>query len=69
MLDVVERADVIVEMNNPGIWVFGSTDDDDRNMGMRVVVEYENRSGDPAAPPRRPISANSSARLEPKPRI
>src|SRR5258708_13923098 len=46
-LDVAERADVIVEMNNPGIWVFGSTDNDDRNMGMGVVVEYENRSGDP----------------------
>ena len=47
-LDVAERADVLVEMNNPGIWVFGATDDDDRNMGMGVVVEYENRSGEPA---------------------
>ncbi|CCE11596.1 Multicopper oxidase, type 3 precursor [Bradyrhizobium sp. STM 3843] len=47
-LDVAERADVIVEMNNPGIWVFGSTDDEDRNMGMGVVVEYANRSGEPA---------------------
>jgi FtsP/CotA-like multicopper oxidase with cupredoxin domain len=46
-LDVAERADVIVEMNNPGVWVFGSTDDDDRNLGMGVVVEYENRSGEP----------------------
>ncbi len=46
-LDVAERADVIVEMNNPGVWVFGSTDDDDRNMGMGLVVEYENRRGEP----------------------
>ncbi len=46
-LDVAERADVIVEMNNPGIWVFGSTDDEDRNMGMGVVIEYENRQGEP----------------------
>jgi len=46
-LDVAERADVIVEMNNPGVWVFGSTDDEDRNMGMGVVVEYANRSGGP----------------------
>jgi FtsP/CotA-like multicopper oxidase with cupredoxin domain len=46
-LDVAERADVIVEMNNPGMWVFGSTDDEDRNMGMGVVVEYANRSGEP----------------------
>jgi FtsP/CotA-like multicopper oxidase with cupredoxin domain len=46
-LDVAERADVVVEMNNPGVWVFGSTDDDDRNMGMGVIVEYENGSGEP----------------------
>jgi len=46
-LDVAERADVIVEMNNPGVWVFGSTDDEDRNMGMGVVIEYENRRGEP----------------------
>ena len=46
-LDVAERADVIVEMNNPGVWVFGSTDDDDREMGMGVVVEYENQRGEP----------------------
>jgi len=46
-LDAAERADVIVEMNNPGIWVFGSTDDMDRDMGMGVVIEYENRRGEP----------------------
>ena len=45
-LDVAERADVIVEMNNPGVWVFGSTDDEDRHMGMGIVVEYANRSGE-----------------------
>lgn len=54
-LDVAERADVIVEMNNPGVWIFGSTDDDDRNMGMGVVVEYENRNGDPRWSP--PVKA------------
>jgi FtsP/CotA-like multicopper oxidase with cupredoxin domain len=46
-LDVAERADVIVEMNNPGVWVFGSTDDEDRDMGMGVVVEYADQRGDP----------------------
>jgi FtsP/CotA-like multicopper oxidase with cupredoxin domain len=53
-LDVAERADVIVEMNNPGVWVFGSADDADRNLGMGVVVEYANRSGDPrwVSPPK-----------------
>jgi len=46
-LDVAERADVIVEMNNPGVWVFGSTDDMDRGMGMGTVIEYENYRGEP----------------------
>jgi FtsP/CotA-like multicopper oxidase with cupredoxin domain len=46
-LDVAERADVIVEMNNPGVWVFGATDDGDRNMGMGVVVEYAGQRGTP----------------------
>jgi len=46
-LDVAERADVIVQMNNPGVWVFGSTDDGDRQMGMGVIVEYANRRGAP----------------------
>jgi FtsP/CotA-like multicopper oxidase with cupredoxin domain len=50
-LDVAERADVIVEMNNPGVWVFGSTDDEDRNMGMGVVVEYANRTAEPTWTP------------------
>ena len=53
-LDVAERADVIVEMDNPGVWVFGATDDEDRGMGMGIVVEYENRRGEAQwlAPPR-----------------
>ena len=46
-LDVAERADVIVEMNNPGVWIFGSADDDDRAMGMGIVIEYANRKGEP----------------------
>jgi FtsP/CotA-like multicopper oxidase with cupredoxin domain len=46
-LDVAERADVIVDMNNPGVWAFASTDDDDRRIGMGVVVEYAGRSGEP----------------------
>ena len=36
-LDVAERADVLVEMNNPGVWVFGSADDMDREMGMELL--------------------------------
>jgi FtsP/CotA-like multicopper oxidase with cupredoxin domain len=53
-LDVAERADVIVEMNNPGVWVLGAVDDMDRQMGLGIVVEYENRGGEPqwVAPPK-----------------
>jgi FtsP/CotA-like multicopper oxidase with cupredoxin domain len=46
-LAVAERADVIVEMNNPGVWVLGAPRDQDRTDGMGVVVEYAGKSGDP----------------------
>ena len=46
-LAVAERADVVVEMNNPGVWVMGATRDQDRMNGMGVVIEYAGRSGDP----------------------
>jgi FtsP/CotA-like multicopper oxidase with cupredoxin domain len=46
-LDVAERADVVVEMNHPGVWVFGSTDDMDRDMGMGLVIEYADQRGAP----------------------
>ena len=34
-------------MNRPGIWILGATNDDDRKMGLGVVVEYANQSGEP----------------------
>jgi FtsP/CotA-like multicopper oxidase with cupredoxin domain len=46
-IDVAERVDALVEMNNPGVWVLGSTNDEERKMGMGVVVEYANKSGEP----------------------
>ncbi len=48
-----ERADVVVEMNRPGAWIFGSVKDDDRKMGLGVVVEYADERGEPQwqAPP------------------
>jgi FtsP/CotA-like multicopper oxidase with cupredoxin domain len=66
-LDAAERADVIVEMNNPGIWVFGSTDYSDRSMGMGVVVEYANRTGDPlwSPPIRTPWDYTAFGRSDP----
>jgi FtsP/CotA-like multicopper oxidase with cupredoxin domain len=42
-----ERADVIVEMNRPGVWILGSARDEDRNMGLGVVVEYAGQRGEP----------------------
>lgn len=68
-LDVAERADVIVEMNNPGVWVFGSTDDMDRNMGMGVVIEYANQQGEPQwkAPPKANWDYTLFARATPAP--
>jgi FtsP/CotA-like multicopper oxidase with cupredoxin domain len=48
-----ERVDAIVEMNQPGVWVLGGIRDEDRKMGLGIVVEYANRSGEPQwiAPP------------------
>ena len=42
-----ERIDAVVEMNQPGKWVFGDVDDDDRGMGMGAIVEYAGASGEP----------------------
>ncbi len=53
-LSVAERIDAVVEMNNPGVWVLGTTRDDDRAAGFGIVVEYAGRSGPPRwlPPPR-----------------
>jgi FtsP/CotA-like multicopper oxidase with cupredoxin domain len=42
-----ERADVVVEMKNPGVWIFGETRDDIRKSGMGIVVEYAGQQGEP----------------------
>jgi FtsP/CotA-like multicopper oxidase with cupredoxin domain len=46
-LAVAERADVIVEMNNPGVWILGEVDDEMRNKGLGTVIEYANAKGAP----------------------
>ena len=38
-----ERVDAIVEMNNPGVWIFGELRDVARQSGMGIVVEYANQ--------------------------
>ena len=47
LLGVAERIDAIVEMNEPGVWVFGSTRDAERAKGMGVVIEYAGQQGEP----------------------
>jgi len=46
-LGTAERVSAIVEMNHPGVWIMGDLDDDDRNHGMGVVVEYAGQKGKP----------------------
>jgi FtsP/CotA-like multicopper oxidase with cupredoxin domain len=48
-----ERIDAVVEMNRPGITILGEANDQVRNLGLGVVVEYAGRTGEPqwAAPP------------------
>jgi FtsP/CotA-like multicopper oxidase with cupredoxin domain len=49
-----ERVDAIVEMTQPGVWIFGVTTDDERNAGMGIIVEYANQHKQPqwVAPPK-----------------
>jgi len=44
-LGPAERADAIVTMRQPGVWILGEVDDRVRNAGLGVVVEYANRQG------------------------
>ena len=48
-----ERVDAVVLMNTPGVWVLGEEDDQKRNAGAGIVVEYAGKSGPPrwATPP------------------
>ena len=43
---VAERIDAVVEMNAPGIWIFGSTRAKEREIGLGVKVEYAGSSGE-----------------------
>jgi FtsP/CotA-like multicopper oxidase with cupredoxin domain len=46
-LAVAERVDAIVEMNQPGVWILGSTLKEARDMGLGIVVEYAGQKGKP----------------------
>ena len=48
-----ERADAIVEMNQPGVWILGAPEDNVRNGGLGTIVEYANQHRAPQwTPPR-----------------
>ena len=56
MLGPGERIDAYVDMNQPGVWILGSTDEMTRNAGMGVIVEYENQHREPQwIPPLQPV--------------
>jgi FtsP/CotA-like multicopper oxidase with cupredoxin domain len=42
-----ERVDAIIEMNQPGVWILGTDEDDVRNGGMGVLFEYANQHKQP----------------------
>jgi len=46
-LGAAERADVIVEMNQPGVWILGATEEPIRNAGLGIIVEYANQHAAP----------------------
>jgi FtsP/CotA-like multicopper oxidase with cupredoxin domain len=44
-LGPAERVDAFVEMNQPGVWILGATDDRDRKAGLGIVFEYSGQTG------------------------
>jgi len=42
-----ERVDAYVEMNQPGVWIMGAPEDDVRNGGLGIVIEYANQRRQP----------------------
>jgi FtsP/CotA-like multicopper oxidase with cupredoxin domain len=46
-LGPAERVDAIVTMDQPGIWIFGSTQAEARAKGMGIVVAYDGEVGAP----------------------
>ena len=50
-----ERVDAYVDMKSPGVWILGAPEDDVRNAGLGVVVEYANQRREPQwIPPDKP---------------
>jgi FtsP/CotA-like multicopper oxidase with cupredoxin domain len=53
-----ERVDAIVQMDSPGIWIFGELDDRERSAGLGIVIEYGGASGTPEWIPPGPFTWN-----------
>lgn len=49
-LGPAERITAIVQMNAPGVWVFGETRKEFRDAGMGAVIEYAGQTGKPQGP-------------------
>jgi FtsP/CotA-like multicopper oxidase with cupredoxin domain len=50
-----ERVDAYVEMSQPGVWILGAPEDDIRNAGLGIVIEYANQRRQPQwVPPGKP---------------
>ena len=51
-----ERIDIVIEMNQPGVWILGSTEKPIRESGLGVIVEYAGQHRQPLwiDPPRAP---------------
>jgi len=47
-LAVAERIDAMVEMNTPGVWILGSTNAKEREIGLGLPIEYAGFAGQPA---------------------
>jgi len=45
---IAERVDAIVEMNQPGIWILGAVNEEERQKGMGIVIEYAGQTGEPS---------------------
>jgi len=54
MLGPGERIDAWVEMNQPGVWILGAPEDNVRDGGLGIVIEYANQHRTPqwVAPPK-----------------
>ena len=49
-----ERVDAFVDLNQPGVWILGSLQDNIRNFGLGLIVEYANQHQQPQwVPPSR----------------